>query len=72
MSNGQEHDLTSRVPSRKKPGGWQIDLGDASWADMMTALALAIDVCDRDGLPAAQERAARFRALRTSRSKVTL
>ena len=51
------------VKSRKTLDGWALELDNASWAELMTGLSIAIDYAD-------QERAARLRSLRTALSSV--
>ncbi len=57
------------VQVRRTKKGHNIHLDPASWADLMGALSIAIEVIERSGLPAERERAARLRALRSELSK---
>ena len=61
MLNHDQH--TQRVTAHKTPGGWQITLTDAAWADLMTALSTAMTHTERAG---DAQWTARFQALRTA------
>jgi hypothetical protein len=53
------------VQVRKTRAGWNIQLDNAAWAELMTGLSIAIDVCDgRSATAIERERAARRSLLR--------
>lgn len=54
-----------RIKARIVPDGWAIEIDDQSWAEMMTALSIAIETCQRDG---DQDRANSLRKLRSALS----
>jgi hypothetical protein len=54
-----------RVVSRKIPACWLLELDTASWAELMTAVSIAIDATSKDE----PDRAARLRTLRSQISK---
>lgn len=63
--------LRQSVQVRKTRAGWNIQLDNAAWAELMTGLSIAIDVCDgRSATAIERDRAARLRALRSALSKV--
>lgn len=55
-----------RVKTRRTPAGFIIEIDPASWAEMMTALSIAIDATRNE-----PERAASLRKLRTALSEAS-
>jgi hypothetical protein len=51
------------VKSKIVPGGWVLELDDQSWAELMTAVSIAIETCERNDLPTERVRAARLRKM---------
>lgn len=47
MSDARER----RVKSKIVPGGWVLELDDQSWAELMTAVSIAIETCEKNDLP---------------------
>lgn len=54
-----------RVKSRRTLNGWILELDSQSWADVMSALSIAIDATSKDD----SDRAATFRTLRSALSR---
>ncbi len=62
--------LRQSVQVRKTARGWNLQLDNETWAELMTGLSIAIDVCDgRSATTVERDRAARLRALRSALSK---
>lgn len=56
-----------RVKARTLPDGWSIEMDHQTWAEIMTAISIAIDTCERgDDL----DRAKNLRALRNTLIRV--
>jgi hypothetical protein len=56
------------IQARKTPGGWRLELDNLAWAQIMTALSIAIETCDQVRSDAGTARAAVFKELRSAMS----
>jgi hypothetical protein len=63
MANGHEPHITAT----KTPGGWKLEMDNAAWVQLMSALSIAINSEVRDGDLSHQ--AGTFRKLRTALSR---
>ena len=58
-----------RVKSKIVPSGRVLELDDQSWAELMTAVSIAFETCEKNDLPTEQVRAARLRKMRSELSR---
>lgn len=64
--NNQEQ--TPHVRARRTRDGWHIELDNAAWVQLLSALAIAIDTCELSKTPTEDARAAALKKLQTALS----